>query len=482
MKRKSLKVNAALNVIKQLCMIVFPMITFPYASRVLGTFHYGKINFGSSIISYIMLIAGLGVSKYAIREGARVKDDRKRLDELCDEVFSINIISTIAAYAVLLFLMLFWKKLDGYKALLMIQGLAVLFTTIGTDWINSIYEDFLYLTIRYIVCQGIAVVLMLALVRNKNDYLLYALAGTSSIVLANMANIFYIRKAYNIHLHFTIHLNIRRHLKPILLLFGTAIASMIYVNSDVTILGVLKNENEVGLYSASAKIYSLVKQVLNALLIVAVPRISNEIATSTREKLNAHLSEILGDLLIMAGPACIGLLSLSRNIILLFSGSSFEGAASSLQILSFSLIFATLACFYINVVLIPFRMEKGALLATIVSATVNIVLNFILIPHYGKDAAAFTTLLSEAILTMMGIFYTRKLIHLQITRPLIIGILNAAVTFFSCRFISGMKLGNLFTIILSILASGVLCAAVLLVGYREKFNSFAGMITSKLKK
>ena len=133
MKRKSLKVNAALNVIKQLCMIVFPMITFPYASRVLGTFHYGKINFGSSIISYIMLIAGLGVSKYAIREGARVKDDRKRLDELCDEVFSINIISTIAAYTVLLFLMLFWKKLDGYKALLMIQGLAVLFTTIGTD-------------------------------------------------------------------------------------------------------------------------------------------------------------------------------------------------------------------------------------------------------------------------------------------------------------------------------------------------------------
>ena len=77
MKRKSLKVNAALNVIKQLCMIVFPMITFPYASRVLGTFHYGKINFGSSIISYIMLIAGLGVSKYAIREG----ESKRRQEE-----------------------------------------------------------------------------------------------------------------------------------------------------------------------------------------------------------------------------------------------------------------------------------------------------------------------------------------------------------------------------------------------------------------
>ena len=90
-KYRSIKVNAILNTTKQICMIIFPIITFPFASRVLGTFYFGKVNFGASIISYITLIAGLGISNYAIREGAKLRDERGRLQTFCNEIFSINI-------------------------------------------------------------------------------------------------------------------------------------------------------------------------------------------------------------------------------------------------------------------------------------------------------------------------------------------------------------------------------------------------------
>lgn len=481
-KNRSLKVNATLNVIKQICSILFPMITFPFASRVLGKFSYGKINFGQSIISYITLIAGLGISNYAIREGAKIRNDKDRLSKFCNEVFSINVISTVISYIVLFFLIFFWKRLDGYATLLLIQSMTVLFTTIGTDWINSIYEDYLYITIRYIVCQSIAMVLMLTLVRSSDDYLIYAFSSVCSTVLANIMNIGYIRKTYQINVHFSLCFNARRHLKPILILFGTQIASLIYINSDVTILGVLKDENEVGLYSVSAKIYSLVKHLLNAMLIVAIPRVSHEIATKDQSVVNEHLSEIIGDLLVLVCPACIGLFMLARNIVLLFSGSAFADAASSLQILSLGLIFATVACFYINVVMIPYRMETKVLIATITSALENIVLNFVLIPTWGQNAAAFTTFLSEFIMMTMGIIYTRNVIKLEVRRPLLIGILNGVWTLLVCFAIQRFDLGNLLTILFSMVLSVVGCALILLIGYREKFNSLAGGLLAKFKK
>lgn len=481
-KKRSLKVNAILNVIKQMCSIIFPMITFPYASRVLGAFNYGKINFGSSIISYITLIASLGISTYAIREGAKVRNDHKKLSRLCDELFSINIISTVIAYAILFLLIIFWKRLDGYATLLIIQSLTVLFTTIGTDWINTIYEDYLFLTVRYLICQTFSLILMFIIVRTRNDYLNYAFASVINIAMANVINIGYIRKTYKLHPKFTIKINAKKHMKPIMALFGTAIASMIYINSDVTLLGIFKDEGEVGLYSVSAKIYNLVKQLLNALLIVSIPRISHEIANSDRKVVENHLSNILHTLLIIIFPASIGLLMLSKNIILLFSGNQYLNAYTSLQILSVALVFATLACFYINVVMIPYNQEGKVLFATGLSAVANILLNIILIPFWGQNAAALTTLIAEMIMTILGIYYTRKNITIRMTKPLIIGagsgIGVGAVCYLVLLFIGNM----LLQIVLSVVLSVIFYIVYIFIADRSVFNHFSKLILSKMKR
>ena len=100
-KKKSVGINAVLNIIKQCCAIIFPLITFPYASRVLGVENYGKVNFGTSIISYFTLLAGLGITNYAIREGARIRDDKKNFSAFVNEVFTINVVTTLISYAAL---------------------------------------------------------------------------------------------------------------------------------------------------------------------------------------------------------------------------------------------------------------------------------------------------------------------------------------------------------------------------------------------
>lgn len=67
-KQPSLKKNAALNMIKMVMSLIFPLITFPYSSRVLGPVSIGKVNFAQSVVSYFSLIAALGISTYAIRD------------------------------------------------------------------------------------------------------------------------------------------------------------------------------------------------------------------------------------------------------------------------------------------------------------------------------------------------------------------------------------------------------------------------------
>ena len=114
MKDKSLKINAILNGLKQCFGILFPLITFPYVSRTLGEDGFGKYSFSWSIVSYFVLLAGLGVSTYAIREGARIRDDKEKLSQFCSEAFTINVITTIISLCLLVIISIVSTKIRNY--------------------------------------------------------------------------------------------------------------------------------------------------------------------------------------------------------------------------------------------------------------------------------------------------------------------------------------------------------------------------------
>lgn len=103
MKNKSLGLNAFLNGLKSVLNLLFPLITFPYVSRVLEVRGIGIYNYSNSIVSYFLLIAALGISAYAIREGAKYRDNRKQISEFASEIFTINMWSTIIAYILLFY-------------------------------------------------------------------------------------------------------------------------------------------------------------------------------------------------------------------------------------------------------------------------------------------------------------------------------------------------------------------------------------------
>lgn len=465
--KKSLKINALLNVIKQISSIIFPMISFPYATRVLGTFYYGKITFSSSIISYISLLAGLGINNYAIREGSKIKENKKSLQELTNELYSINIISLLISYIILFSLILFWKRLDGYTVLLLIQSLTILFTTIGVDWLNSIHEDFTYITVRYIICQILSVLLMFALVHSEKDYIIYAAVSIFGSVIANITNMLYVRKKYRITPRFVLNANMLKHIKPIFVFFGTTIAAIIYVNSDITILGVLKGESEVGVYSVSVRIYTLVKQIFTAIMIVAIPRISNDVEFKAISVIEHKLELMFSEVIIFLIPASVGLIMLSKSIVKVFAGNTYISAYSSLQILSIALFFAAWSTFFIYVVLIPFKRENVVFSITLTAAVINVVSNLFMIPHWGGNAAAFTTVLAELFTAIASFWVAKRIVKIKVTKAGIISIINGIMTFIACLMTTRVFSNDFLILVIGVLFSAVLCGIVVIVGYRD---------------
>ena len=470
MGKKSLTVNAALNVIKELVNILFPMITFHYVTTLLGEYNYGKYVFGASIVSYISYIAAAGILRYAVRECAVIRDDKAKVETLINEIYTINIFTTLIAFVILAGLLVFWPKLHSYAAIILVLSLTVLFATIGVDWINSAYEDFAFITVRHIICQTLALVLVFVLVRDSDDVVGYAIASSFGVVVPNIINRFHIKKKYGFSPKFRPSEKIKKHIKAIAFLFACTIGTFIYINSDVTILGIFYDDNITGFYGVSSRFYLLVKQVINAAFLVFIPRIANELSKDLHKSVE-KLKKVLRFTIIAVVPASVGLIMIRKNLILLFSGESFIRAQSSLFILGIALIPALLANFYINIVMIPLKKEKQVMIATLVSAGVNLVLNIILIPFFAENAAAVTTLVAELLMLGMGMFWTRDIKFDGILKPIAASLLGGAGIVGVCLFTDSFITSPLWGVVIPILISGVLYLAVLAVFYRKEMIS-----------
>lgn len=165
MIEKSVFKNVILNIIRVSLSVIFPLITFPYVSRVLMAENLGKVNYALSIESYFALIAALGVSTYAVRDGAAKRNDKEKFSLFANEIFTVNIITTIVSYLLMIVTIVSIKSLHPYALLICLQSISIILTTIGIDWVNSVFEDYLYITVRSFLIQVILLVLMFIFVK-----------------------------------------------------------------------------------------------------------------------------------------------------------------------------------------------------------------------------------------------------------------------------------------------------------------------------
>lgn len=409
MVQKSLKKNAVYSFVKAFMNLAFPIISFPYASRVLLPAGIGKVNFANSVIEYFTLAASLGIFSYAAREAVRVRDDKHALNKIFREILTINLISTAVSYILLAFALIFVSKFSSYRVLLIVCSTKILFTTIGVDWIFNVQEEYKYVTIRSVIFQAISLVLLFVFVRGPDDYVFYAGMGVFSSVGSNLCNIFYSQKFVNFFDKTKIE--IKKHLKPIFTFFGMSVASKIHTALDSVMLGFMTNDESVGFYSAANKITGLVVGLITSVLSTFLPRSSYYVGQNRTDEYNKILSKALSLTLFFSLPAATGVILIARPLIKVFSGQEFLAALPAMLILSPLIIFKAIASFSDNMILLPNRMEKVTLKSQIIGCVLNITLNYFLIPAWGFFGAAFSTFIVETVISAYKLAFSLK--HLK---------------------------------------------------------------------
>ena len=392
MKEKSIKLNVLMSVINTSANFIFPLITYSYVARVLHSSGTGKVAFVQSILTYFSYIAALGISGYGMRECAKVRSDKDKLSKLTQELFTINICSTVIAYILLIFTILAVPKLHTYNKLFVVMSCSILLQTIGMEWLYCALEQYAYITIRSLIFKTVSVVLTFYLVKTVDDYVIYGGLTIFTTAASNVLNFintkkYIYRKRYK-------NYSYKKHIKPIMMFFMSAIIITVYSQFDTVMIGFINDDSEVGIYNAALKIKTIVISISTGITSVLIPRMSLYYYENY-EKFKLLLKKSLKITLTSMLPISVFIFINAEDVLSFLCGKEFVVANKALRIMMLCTVALMLTNLFGNQVLIPKGNEKRYTKSVFIGMWINLILNSILIPKYKSEGAAFATLVTE---------------------------------------------------------------------------------------
>lgn len=394
MKSKSLKVNFIMNVIFTLTSyILFPLITFPYISRILMPAGMGKVSFARSFISYFVLVSELGIPTYGIRACARVRDDHEKLTRTAHELLFINLSMCLLSYLVLVVSLLYIPRLQSDRELYVIISATILLNAIGMEWLYKALEQYTYIAIRSLLCNTIALIAIFLLIHRQQDYTIYAALSIFAGSASNILNFIHVRKY--ISTEWMGKYSLKRHFRPILTFFAIACASTIYTSLDNVMLGFMKTDADVGYYDVALNIKTVLVYLVTSLGGVLLPRASYYVENGMMDSLKEIISKALNFVFLMASPLAIYFMIFARESIFLLSGRAYAGSILPLMIISPTVLFIGITNLLGIQILVPLGKENMLLCSVITGAALDFIINFIFIPKFAASGAAIGTLAAE---------------------------------------------------------------------------------------
>ncbi len=478
---KSLAQNYIFNLARTLCNVAFPVITFAYTSRILGTDGIGSINFTKSIVSYFIMIAVLGINQYGTREAAKLRDDRQKLSKFVHEVLCINLITTVLAYVLLIISIFLIPKLHDYYILLCINSIAIFMQGMGMEWLYQAVEDYEYIAKRAIIFQFIAFGLVLLLVHDSNDLVIYAVINVISSSGSYIFN--FINAKKYIDWNKREKCTLRKHLPGMLWLFAMTVSVELYTVLDSTMLGFLCNDSSVGLYTAAIKVNKLVIALISSLGTILIPRLSYYVGEGEKIKLQRLINKGYNFIFMLSIPAALGLFSLSDNIIHLFSGMEYMQASITMKIMTVIVIVIPFSMMTNNQIFVPMGKEKLILVSTCVGAFVNFLCNWLFIPRYAENGAAIGTVVAELAVALVCLYNSIRLLDMKKVFRVYYQYWIAAITILPISWIiKRMTLNYILEIVLIVIVSGLAYVSVLFLLKNEYIFFILDMILVKVKK
>lgn len=458
MKEISLKKNAIYNLIITVLGLIIPIITFPYFSRILLPDGMGTNSFLVSYVNYFSMFATLGIPIYAVKQCARVKDKKDDLSQNFQEIFIINLFFTFLTYIVLFISSLFIDNVYKNYNLLLYIGVGSLTGSINLNWLMQANEQYKFLSVKSIITSIITTILLFVLVRDKSHLDRYVIINQLISACSNLINLVYVKKFVFYKKSFKY--NFKRHIKPIFLCFVLSAATSIYSNLDSVMLGFLKDEATVGIYTSGNKITRMTLVAVASIVTVLLPRLSHYIEQKRFEEVKVLLSRSINVIILLALPISLFLIFMGNDVILFLLGDLYEDSIIVLKLDAFIILFASLSNIIGLQYLLPLGQEYKVVISVVLGGIIDLIINFVCIPKYGVMGAAIGTVIAEITVLFVDLIWVRKDIKWLFSRVKIYNLFNIIVLTVVLYILSA----NLkFTHFVNLLISGIILLTFLFV-------------------
>lgn len=402
-----------MNSVLTMSSFIFPLITFPYVSRILQPAGTGRVAFAVSLISYFNLIAQLGIPTYGVRECAKVRDDRKQLSRTAQELVIINLLMSALAYAFLAIAIIAVPRLFDDRRLLMVVSVTIFLNAVGMEWLYKALEQYTYIAVRSILFKVVALAAMFALIHSQKDYVIYGGISVLASSASNVVNFIHSHKYVDLRLSGRPELS--RHIKPILVFFAMACATTIYTNLDEVMLGFMTSDIDVGYYDAATKIKKVLIGVVTSLGVVILPRASYYIEKGKLKDFWEISEKAISFIFLIASPLMVFFTIFAKDTINVLAGNAYNGAVLPMQLLMPTILFIGLTNIMGIQIMVPLGRENKVLKSVILGAVTDALLNALLIPKLGASGAAIGTLAAELVVLIYQMYVLNTQIQAAFT-------------------------------------------------------------------
>lgn len=403
----SIKKNIFYSSILTTANYLFPLLTFPYVSRVLGVTNIGIVNFVDSIIHYFILISMMGIGIVGIREVAKNKGNEEKLNQAFSGLFWLNTITTIIAIIILIVVTVWLEQLRIHWHLMLIGILKLLMNYMLIEWLYKGLEEFKYITIRTLIIKSLYVVSVFMFVRHQEDYPIYYFLMVMMIVVNSVINIFYSRHFVSLRCY---QINIAKYLRPFLTLGLYNLLNSMYLSVNVSWLGFVSGGTEVGYYTTASKLHNILIAMFTAFTGVMLPRMSALLAEGKIEEFKEKLRKANSVLFTFSIPLVIFTVIYAPAIIYIIAGAGYEGAIAPMRIMMPLILVIGYEQILIVQALIPLGKDNAILKNSVAGAITGLLLNILLVSAYASIGASIVWLGSEIVVLCSAQYHIKKYI------------------------------------------------------------------------
>ena len=384
---------------------IFPLIVFPYISRVLGVTNVGVFNFIDSVVNYFVVFSMMGLSTLGVREIAAVRTDKEKLDKVFSSLITLSGLFTVIALIALIASTYTVPKLYEHRQLMYIGAVKLVFNFLLIEWFYTGLEDFKYITKRTLLIKILYALSIFVFVRKQSHYNVYFTLTALVVVVNAIVNITKSRQ----YVHYNIRkVTLQKYIKPYILLGLYMILTTMYTTFNIVYLGFACTADEVGLFSTAYKLTLFFLAFYTAWSSVIMPRISSIYATGNEKEFRMLIGKSLSILLCFAIPLMVVGIIFSDDIILLLAGAEFAQAAVSLRIM-FPLVFIVgYSQIMVIQILVPAHKDKQLTLISCIAAIIGIMLNAALTPYLKSTGTSITWFSAELSIMAMAQISTFK--------------------------------------------------------------------------